>query len=32
MSLPLWPVLEEWAPRPYPNRAGLELMLWWQKR
>jgi len=23
---------EEWVPRSYPNRTGLELMLWWQKR
>ena len=22
----------EWVPRSYPNRAGLELMLWWRKR
>lgn len=25
-------LLEEWVPRSYPNRTGLELMLWWQKR
>jgi SAM-dependent methyltransferase len=23
---------KEWVPRSYPNRTGLELMLWWQKR
>lgn len=22
----------EWTPRSYPNRTGLELMLWWQRR
>lgn len=22
----------EWVPRSYPNRTGLELMLWWQRR
>jgi methyl halide transferase len=22
----------EWVPRSYPNRAGLELMLWWRRR
>lgn len=22
----------EWVPRSYPNRTGLELMLWWQSR
>jgi len=21
-----------WVPRSYPNRAGLELMLWWQRK
>ena len=21
-----------WVPRSYPNRTGVELMLWWQKR
>jgi methyl halide transferase len=23
---------EEWVPRSYPNRAGLELMLWWRRK
>jgi len=23
---------EEWVPRSYPNRTGLELMLWWRRR
>lgn len=23
---------EEWVPRSYPNRTGLELMLWWKRR
>jgi methyl halide transferase len=22
----------EWVPRSYPNRAGLELMLWWRRK
>ena len=25
-------LLEEWVPRSYPNRTGLELMLWWRRR
>jgi methyl halide transferase len=25
-------LLEEWVPRSYPNRTGLERMLWWQKK
>ena len=25
-------LLAEWVPRSYPNRAGLELMLWWRKK
>jgi SAM-dependent methyltransferase len=29
---PGFELLEEWVPRSYPNRTGLELMLWWQKR
>jgi SAM-dependent methyltransferase len=29
---PGFALLEEWVPRSYPNRTGLELMLWWQKR
>ena len=24
-------LLEEWVPRSYPNRTGLELMLWWRR-
>ena len=23
---------EEWVPRSYPNRTGLELMMWWKKK
>jgi cyclopropane fatty-acyl-phospholipid synthase-like methyltransferase len=23
---------QEWVPRSYPNRAGLELMLWWKRK
>jgi len=23
---------EEWVPRSYPNRTGLELMLWWRRK
>lgn len=29
---PHFDLLEEWVPRSYPNRTGLELMLWWQKK
>jgi len=29
---PDFALLEDWVPRSYPNRTGLELMLWWQKR
>ncbi len=25
-------LLESWVPRSYPNRLGLELMLWWRRR
>ena len=25
-------LLKEWVPRSYPNRTGLELMLWWQRK
>ena len=25
-------LLKEWAPRSYPNRTGLELMLWWRRK
>ena len=27
---PNFTLLKEWVPRSYPNRTGLELMLWWQ--
>jgi methyl halide transferase len=26
---PQFKLLKEWVPRSYPNRTGLELMLWW---
>src|SRR5262249_45658883 len=29
---PHFDLLEEWVPRSYPNRTGLELMMWWQRR
>jgi ubiquinone/menaquinone biosynthesis C-methylase UbiE len=29
---PHFELLREWVPRSYPNRAGLELMLWWKRR
>jgi len=29
---PHFKLLEEWVPRSYPNRAGLELMLWWKRK
>ena len=29
---PHFELLEEWVPRSYPNRKGLELMLWWRKK
>jgi hypothetical protein len=29
---PHFDLLEEWIPRSYPNRTGLELMLWWRKK
>src|SRR4051794_19388277 len=25
-------LIGEWVPRSYPNRTGLELMLWWRKK
>ncbi len=28
---PHFSLLSEWVPRSYPNRAGLELMMWWRK-
>ncbi len=27
---PHFDLIKEWVPRSYPNRTGLELMLWWQ--
>ena len=29
---PCFELLEEWVPRSYPNRTGLELMLWWRRK
>jgi cyclopropane fatty-acyl-phospholipid synthase-like methyltransferase len=29
---PHFELLKEWVPRSYPNRTGLELMLWWKRR
>ncbi len=29
---PHFDLVEEWVPRSYPNRTGLELMMWWRKR
>ena len=29
---PHFDLLGEWVPRSYPNRTGLELMLWWKLR
>ena len=29
---PNFDLLKEWAPRSYPNRTGLELMMWWRTR
>jgi SAM-dependent methyltransferase len=29
---PHFDLLQEWVPRSYPNRTGLELMLWWRHR
>lgn len=29
---PHFDLLEEWVPRSYPNRTGLELMLWWRRK
>jgi SAM-dependent methyltransferase len=29
---PHFELLEEWTPRSYPNRVGLEQMLWWQRK
>ena len=29
---PSFELLEEWVPRSYPNRTGLEWMLWWRRK
>jgi hypothetical protein len=29
---PQFNLRQEWIPRSYPNRTGLELMLWWQRK
>lgn len=29
---PHFDLMEEWVPRSYRNRTGLELMMWWQRR
>ena len=29
---PHFDLVKEWVPRSYPNRTGLELMLWWKRR
>jgi SAM-dependent methyltransferase len=29
---PHFTLKQGWVPRSYPNRAGLELMLWWQRK
>jgi methyl halide transferase len=29
---PHFELLQEWVPRSYPNRIGLELMLWWRRK
>jgi cyclopropane fatty-acyl-phospholipid synthase-like methyltransferase len=29
---PRFELLKEWVPRSYPNRTGLELMMWWRLR
>ena len=29
---PQFELLEEWEPRSYPNRTGLERMFWWRRR
>jgi cyclopropane fatty-acyl-phospholipid synthase-like methyltransferase len=29
---PHFELREEWVPRSYPNRTGLELMLWWRRK
>ena len=29
---PHFELVREWVPRSYPNRTGLELMLWWKRK
>ncbi|HZQ46007.1 MAG TPA: thiopurine S-methyltransferase, partial [Verrucomicrobiae bacterium] len=29
---PHFDLLQEWVPRSYENRTGLELMLWWRRK
>jgi hypothetical protein len=29
---PKFELQQGWVPRSYPNRTGLELMLWWQRK
>ena len=29
---PDFDLMQEWVPRSYPNRTGLELMLWWKRK
>ncbi len=29
---PRFELLADWVPRSYPNRTGLELMLWWKRK
>ncbi|HWI58663.1 MAG TPA: methyltransferase domain-containing protein [Bacillota bacterium] len=29
---PHFQLIEEWVPRSYPNRTGLEWMVWWQRK
>lgn len=29
---PHFDLVKEWVPRSYPNRTGLELMLWWRRK
>ena len=29
---PHFDLVAEWVPRSYPNRTGLELMMWWRKK
>ncbi len=29
---PHFDLLKDWVPRSYPNRTGLELMLWWRRK